>query len=449
MTEYAIFLLDPRGLVTTWNAGAERLNGYRADEIIGQHVSRFYGADDLELGKPQHELEVAARDGSSEDEGWRVRKNGSRLWASVVISALRDVSGTVVGFGKVMRDMTDGVRGKELFRLALEAIPTGILMIDSRGRIVLVNAPVEALFGYTRAELLGQSIEMIVPDRFRGQHRQQRAAFLDDARTRGMGAGRDLYGLRKDGREIPIDIGLNPFQTPEGNFVLSSIVDLTEHKRSMDHLRLAIEASPTGILMVDDHGTIALVNAQVEKLFGYPRAALVGQPVEILVPERFRSRHPEFRTGFFRNPQFRAMGGGRDLYGLHRDGSEVPVEIGLNPHHTEAGDFVISSIVDITERKRTMEALSESEERLRMAQHASGIGAFEWNLETGVNTWTPEMEAMYGLPAGGFDRTRRSWESLVHPEDRGGEFERMDRAIESGASTRTAMYASPSNGKPT
>jgi PAS domain S-box-containing protein len=128
--------------------------------------------------------------------------------------------------------------------------------------------------------------------------------------------------------------------------------------------RLAIEAAPTGMLMVDQEGKIVLVNAQVEKLFGYAREALIGQPVEILVPSETRGRHPDFRAGFYRDLRTRPMGAGRDLFGRRRDGSEVPIEIGLNPLHTEAGIFVLSSIVDITERKRIESALQEKTEEL-------------------------------------------------------------------------------------
>src|SRR5205823_5913890 len=128
--------------------------------------------------------------------------------------------------------------------------------------------------------------------------------------------------------------------------------DITDRKRSAEQFRLAIESAPTGMLMVDRSGTIVLVNAQIERLFGYERAELIGKPVETLVPERFRGRHPEYRTDFSHEPKARPMGGGRALYGLRKDGTEVPIEIGLNPLRTTEGDFVLSSVTDVTERKR-------------------------------------------------------------------------------------------------
>ncbi len=116
--------------------------------------------------------------------------------------------------------------------------------------------------------------------------------------------------------------------------------------------QLAIEAAPTGMILVDESGRIVLVNATVERIFGYPREEVVGQMVEMLVPERFRARHPGFRGTFLGDPKSRPMGAGRDLFGLRRDGTEVPIEIGLNPFTAAGGRFVLSSVVDITERKR-------------------------------------------------------------------------------------------------
>lgn len=250
------------------------------------------------------------------------------------------------------------------FRFALEAAPIGMLVVDSSGMITFANAHVERLFGYRRGELVGATLETLVPLRSRERHTDFRKHFLGAPQARAMGAGRDLFGLRSDGSEIPVEIALNPITTVEGDFVLGSIIDITERKRSEEQFRLALEAAPTGMLMVDSDGCISLVNAQIENLFGYTRAELIGMKVENLVPHRYRQAHPDYRTAFFRNPETRAMGGDRELYALRKDGTEVPVEIGLNPLHTSSGHFVLSSIVDISERKRTVQQLSERTEAL-------------------------------------------------------------------------------------
>jgi len=236
LRDFAIFMLDHLGRVATWNAGAARFQGYEAAEIIGKDFACLFLPEDVMAGVHQRELRAAEQHGHFEDEGWRVRKDGSKFWALSTLTALRDPDGKLVGYGKVSRDITERKRSVEQFRLAIEAAPTGMLMMNHEGVIVLVNVQVEKLFGYPREELLGQRIEMLVPERFRARHPDFRKAFFGDPKARAMGGGRELYGLRKDGSEVPIEIGLNPLQTPEGNFVLSSVVDITERKRA-DHER--------------------------------------------------------------------------------------------------------------------------------------------------------------------------------------------------------------------
>jgi PAS domain S-box-containing protein len=176
------------------------------------------------------------------------------------------------------------------------------------------------------------------------------------------------------------DIG-TPRYEPGGAFAgyIGSCVDITEQrevretlKRSNEQVRQTIEAAPTGMLMTDEHGTIVMINSLIERLFGYDRTELIGQPVETLIPERFRGTHPEHRAGYFAERRARPMGAGRDLFGRRKDGSEVPIEIGLNPLQTVDGFFVLGSVVDITERKRAeveREALLRELSQLNVELH--------------------------------------------------------------------------------
>ncbi|TDQ82434.1 PAS domain S-box-containing protein [Dongia mobilis] len=246
------------------------------------------------------------------------------------------------------------------FRRIVEASPSALVMVDAEGRIELVNAQSERLFGYGRDELIGRSVEMLIPPRFRGHHPQLRNGFSTDPRSRPMGAGRELYGMRRDGSEFPVEIGLNPIETDQGLKILSAIVDITERRRSAERFRRVVEAAPNAMVMISQQGRIEMVNAEAERVFGYDRSELLGQSIEILVPERFRSQHPALRHGFFAAPASRPMGEGRDLFGLRKDGSEFPVEIGLNPIETEDGTMILSAIVDISDRKQKEESIRQA-----------------------------------------------------------------------------------------
>jgi PAS domain S-box-containing protein len=243
-TDHAIFMLDRAGLVISWNTGAERIKGYTSEEILGRHVSCFYPPEDIESGKPRAQLEFAAANERFEAEGWRVRKDGSRFWASVVISPLRDESGTLSGFAKVCRDIThrkeamEALRSSEAkFRGLLESAPDAMVISNLQGRILLVNAETERLFGYSRDELIGQNVEALVPERFRGKHP-------------GHCHGR---GIRKDKTEFPIEIGLSLIDAAEGALISNAIRDVTARveaqealRASEEKLRMTLEAAEMG-----------------------------------------------------------------------------------------------------------------------------------------------------------------------------------------------------------
>ena len=155
--DYAIFTLSPSGQVLNWNSGAERIKGYRAEEIVGQHFSRFYTPEDIERGKPAEELKIAASQGQLEDDGWRLRKDGSRFWANVIITAIRDKNGAIAGFSKITRDFSERKKTEQAlqlsehrFRTLFEASPDAIIATDEKGRITEANPQSEKSSG-TRA----------------------------------------------------------------------------------------------------------------------------------------------------------------------------------------------------------------------------------------------------------------------------------------------------------
>jgi PAS domain S-box-containing protein len=347
-----IIVIDRKGLILSVNKAAEALFGYAAAEVAGRNVSMLMP----EPYRSAHDgyLENYLRTGERKiiGIGREVigrRKDGSTFPMDLSVGEATQQTGSI--FVGIIRDISARKLLEERFQRVVEAAPNAMVMIDAAGRIEMVNAQAERYFGYSRAELLGQPVEMLVPERFRARHPALRTSFFAAPRSRPMGVGRDLYGLRKDGSEFPVEIGLNPIETEEGTMVLSSIVDITERKRLEERFRRLVEAAPNAMVMIDAAGRIDMINAQAERDFGYSREELLGEPVEMLVPERFRSQHPALRASFFNAPRSRPMGIGRDLYGLRKDGREFPVEIGLNPIETEEGTMVLSAIVDITQRK--------------------------------------------------------------------------------------------------
>src|SRR6266568_4747197 len=169
--DYAIFMLDVAGRVATWNVGAQRIKGYSAEEIVGQHFSRFYVPEDVQARKPERELQVAAAEGRCEDEGWRVRKDGSRFWANVVVTPLRNPDGALLGFAKLTRDLTERRRvegamrqTEERLRLMVESVKDhAILMLDREGRVISWNAGAERIKGYRADEILGRHYSQFYP----------------------------------------------------------------------------------------------------------------------------------------------------------------------------------------------------------------------------------------------------------------------------------------------
>ncbi|HVY91675.1 MAG TPA: PAS domain-containing sensor histidine kinase [Bryobacteraceae bacterium] len=242
----------------------------------------------------------------------------------------------------------------------LESAPDAIFEFDSDGRIVLLNRMAEQLFGYTRNELMGRTVEDLVPEHLRGAHVGHRSSYMQHPVTRPMGASLKLEARRKDGSHFPVEISLSP---GTGDRVTAIVRDLTERLQIERRFAELLDSAPDAILELDAEGRILILNRMAERLFGYTRDELLGKTVDALVPEGVRATHHQHRTRYFNHPVTRPMGAGLNLEARRKDGSHFPVEISLSPTKSDFGMRVIAIIRDITERKQMEGQLRNVQEK--------------------------------------------------------------------------------------
>jgi diguanylate cyclase (GGDEF)-like protein/PAS domain S-box-containing protein len=230
--DYAIFMLDQRGQVVSWNAGAERIKGYTAEQIIGQNFCCFFSPGDIKQGRPEEMLRMTAASGRHEEQAMRVRKDGSQFLASITFTALHDSAGNLQGFSEISHDLSERKESEAKYRGLLEAAPDAMVVVDQHGEILLLNVQAEKQFGYHRDELVGQKVKNIIPEGFAERLISDALRSAEDALAQQIGTGIELNGRRKDGSEFPIEIMLSPLESAEGILVTAAIRDITTRKKA-------------------------------------------------------------------------------------------------------------------------------------------------------------------------------------------------------------------------
>jgi len=425
--DYAIFMLDRSGRVVTWNEGAALIKGYSADEVLGREISIFYTPEDVAQGRPQALLAAAISEGRVEDEGWRVRKDGSRFWADVVITPIFDGNGQPQGFVKVTRDLTARQQAAEKLRQSEEnlqatlySIGDGVLAVDANARVTRINPVAEQLTGWTEKDAIGRALDEvfnIINEDTGAKAQNPIGRVLAGGVVVGLANHTAL--IARDGTVRPIADSGAPIRDAQGVTRGAVLVfrDVTKERhaeqqliaareetlRSEASLRATLYSIGDGVLAADENARVTRVNPVAERLTGWREAEAAGHPIT----EVFNIVNEETRATAV-NPVARVLAEGV-VVGLanhtaliSRDGTERPIADSGAPILSGDGRPAGAVLVfrDITEDRRAEEALRHSEEKLRLMIASVRDYALYMLDPTGhVVSWNPGAEQIKGYRA--------------------------------------------------
>jgi PAS domain S-box-containing protein len=435
--DYAIFMLDPSGNVASWNAGARVIKGYGAEDVIGRHFSMFYTPEDQAAGKPESLVEAATKHGRVEEEGWRVRKDGSRFWADVVLTALRDDAGKLVGFAKVTRDLTSRRAMEERLREAedrlattLKSIGDGVLAADRDANVTMINPVAQQLTGWTEAAAIGRNIDEvfdIVNETTRARVENPVHRVLTEGRI--VGLANHTVLIARDGTERPIADSGAPIRDDRGLTHGAVLVfrDVTEERRAEEALRLSEErlslmiasVSDYAIFMLDPTGYVVSWNPGAERIKGYAADEIIGQHFSrFFTPEDVDEEKPGQELEIAaREGRFEA-----EAWRVRKNGSRFWANIVVSAMRGPSGELIGFTKVtrDLTARRRMEEERvkhAQAEEALRLRDEFLSIASHELKtpltaLQLQLDGIINQGDAVDPKLAGKIERAARAGERL-------------------------------------
>ena len=409
--DFAIFMLDLEGRVASWNSGAERIKGYRIEEILGRHFSIFYPPEDVDRGIPDAQLREACLSFRVVDEGWRIRKDGSRFWANGSITAIRNGGGNVIGFAKITRDLTERRRAEEALResearsrLILDTALEAVVTMDEHGLVKEWNTQAERIFGWRYDEAVGRRMsELLIPPRYRAAHENGLLHFLATGAGPILNRRIEITAVRRDGNEFPVELTVAPHQVGDAWFFSGFVRDITQRKQaeaslreSEERFRLLVESiEEYAIFMLDLDGCVVSWNPGAERIRGYPAEEVLGRHFSIFYPpedieQGLPAAHWRAATTAFR---VEAEG-----WRVRKDGSRFWANVALSAMRNSEGNLIgFANITrDLTERRRAEEALRASELRWRMMFEKSHVGIALRDADQRYMAANPAFQRMVG-----------------------------------------------------
>ena len=443
--DYAIFMLGEDGTILSWNIGAEKIKGFKANEVIGKNYAIFYIDEDRKNKEPEMNLAKTKELGRFEKEGWRLRKDGTSFLAHTILTALYDKEGKLKGFAKVTRDITHPKKAEEdLYQFAqklieseskLQAIfdnaPDAIIVADYKPAVIGWNKAAETIYGYSKDEVLGKNVTEVLMSLFEPPF--TRDSVLKEVHEKGIWRG-EVSQLTKSGHRISVLASSALLYDDKNNPIgfLSVNKDITDRKiieqnlqrfaqeliDSEEQIQTILESAPDAVIVIDQHGLVLQWNNRAEEIFGWHREEVLGKPYHhFIIPSRYQHYQIDNLFRFQQTGEGSAVNKTIEIEVLSKEGTEFPVSLSIAPTAIKGNHLFIGFVRDITERKRSDEKITKTLQQLNEAQQMAHIGSWEMDIVSGTLAWSDELFRIYGLDPIINEPTQELIQKYNYPED--------------------------------